>query len=75
MTDTSRREAIKTIAKGAIYASPIITTLIAPARAQAQLSGMGTMGGGMGMSGMLILPTPTDPTGLAEPPWAKKPGD
>jgi len=36
MADQSRRELLKTLAKGAIYAAPVITTLAAPVRLMAQ---------------------------------------
>ena len=36
MVDTSRREMIKTIVKGGVYASPVIATMAAPARLMGQ---------------------------------------
>jgi len=36
MVDKSRREAIKTLAKGAAYASPVVYTIAAPTRLIAQ---------------------------------------
>ena len=42
MVDKSRRDIIKGIAKGAIYAAPVVYTMAAPTRLLAQGSGMMT---------------------------------
>ncbi len=62
MTDQSRKEFLKKLAQGSIYAAPVVSTLLAPRPASGggpgspmMMMGMGGMGmgmGGMGMGGM-----------------------
>lgn len=47
MVDRTRRDVIKSIAKGAVYVSPVIYTMAAPARVMAQ--------GPSGMMGMMMM--------------------
>jgi len=40
MVDQSRRDLIKSLTKGAVYVTPVISTIAAPRRLMAQASGM-----------------------------------
>ena len=89
LSDPSRRDLIKVIAKGAVYSSPVITTLLAPTRAQAQISGMMSMmticdwwpilcmwlGGSVASLEEATTPPGTNVVGppASTPPWAKGP--
>ncbi len=73
MSDRSRREFLKKLARGSVYAAPVVSTLLAPrsagARVQMGGSGMG-MDGGMagGMAG-------AQQRHLPDAPWFKPPPD
>ena len=78
MVDKSRRDIIKGIAKGAIYAAPVVYTMAAPTRLLAQGSGMMTfcdyfptlcMIFGSDYATPQSAPPPTKgPTGASAPP-------
>lgn len=81
MTD-SRRDFVRKIATGAVYAAPVVKTLAAPGSLLGQHSSTSTkggMGGGMvktAVQGDLDLTTSTPSTNpAARPaPWEVKPG-
>ena len=65
MTDQSRRDFLKRLAMGTVYAAPVVSTLVAPRSASAQGMDMGMDDpGGMGMAQKRNLP---------QIPWGKRP--
>ncbi len=74
-----RRKFLLSVAKGAIYATPLIRTLAAPPSLHAiPTSGKGMMGMGMGMGMLVVTPTSkapwSEPPPGATPPTQKLPG-
>ena len=68
MTDQSRKEFLKKLAQGSIYAAPVVSTLLTPRSVSAQES-QAMMGAGpppMGMGGM-------QERNLPDAPWFKPP--
>ena len=69
MTDQSRKEFLKKLARGSIYAAPVVSTLLTPRSVSAQASqammGAGPPGGG-NMGGM-------QEQSLPAAPWSKPP--
>jgi len=67
MTDHSRKEFLKKLARGSAYVAPVVSTLLTPRSVSAQESQvMVMMGGGGGMAGMQVR-------NLPEAPWFKPP--
>jgi hypothetical protein len=65
MTNKSRREFLKKLARGSLYAAPVVATLVTPQSLSARW-GMGSgKGGGMG-KGMQVRQLP-------DAPWFKPP--
>ncbi len=67
MSDTDRRQFLKKLAQGSIYAVPVVSTLLAPRLVSAQASQMMMMGGG-GMMGSMA-----QQRHLPEAPWFRPP--
>ncbi|HKI94796.1 MAG TPA: hypothetical protein VJ992_05840 [Gemmatimonadales bacterium] len=77
MVDQSRRDLLKTLAKGAIYAAPFIATVSAPTRLMAQGPSMSNMGGmGMGPFAAPVAPAvgTQPPSSNASPGTQPPPG-
>ena len=75
MTEQSRRDFLKQLATGTVYAAPVVSTLVAPRSASGLVQMMGDPspkdmgmgmddGGGMGMGQQRNLP---------RAPWGKRP--
>ena len=79
MSDTDRRQFLKKLAQGSIYAVPVVSTLLAPRLVGAQASQMMMMGGGGMMGGMTSGMTSGMMGGMAqqrnlpEAPWFRPP--
>ena len=74
MTEQSRRDFLKQLATGTVYAAPVVSTLVAPRSASGLVQMMGDVsgkmmmgmddGGAMGMGQQRNLP---------QAPWGKRP--
>ncbi len=68
MTDQSRREFLKKLARGSLYTAPVVATLVTPRSVSGSGKGKGGMSsgmsGGMGMGQQRQLP---------DAPWFKPP--
>ena len=69
MTDQSRRDFLKNLARGSVYAAPVVLTLLAPRSASAQ--------GGMGSPPAMMDPPPmggmAQQRNLPDAPWFRPP--
>ena len=69
MTDQSRKEFLKRLARGSIYVAPVVSTLLTPRSVSAQASQAMMGSGNMGQSGMGAMQV----RNLPEAPWFKPP--
>jgi hypothetical protein len=73
--EEDRRAFLKKMAKGSIYSVPLIRTLSTPPELAAMAAQMGSMKGGWGaMGSMLVAPTGGGFGGTSTAPWARPRG-
>lgn len=75
MTEQSRREFLRKLARGSVYAAPLVSTLLAPrsANGQARPSQMMMMMMMMEMLPMNFMRAGARPQHLPSAPWFKRP--